>query len=291
MKAVTKVNLDDDEHPGFTPDLVLIEWSKKIENDLLERAHIERVKAMGPDSTHDHSLLAEMAQDLKTMRDGRNEVMLELASSKAIIADQSKQLAANQTVILRQAEEIAALKAERDALKRDGKKMAKLVRNWLPPDSATSSPASPPAAKRQCTYPVPVQYPVPAKLDTQLIEESSAPSVPPPPFANVDSASADVFDEDATVALSSNFGTSSTVSLTYNNDAYVNAEITGNSAERFANVLEEMSKSRMISFSDNDTFSAKTLPMRFTTNKQLLKNCFELASFAGDKSDLAILAS
>jgi hypothetical protein len=71
----------------------------------------------------------------------------------------------------------------------------------------------------------------------------------------------------------------------------VNAEISGNSAERFANVLEEMSKSRMISFSDNGTFSAKTLPMRFTTNKQLLKNCFELASFAGDKSDLAILAS
>jgi hypothetical protein len=78
--------------------------------------------------------------------------------------------------------------------------------------------------------------------------------------------------------------------LSYNNDAYSNAEVKGNSGERFGQVLKEMAAVGSLSFSDNK-FRATSIPMRFNANKSFLHNCIELAGIAADKHDLRMLAS
>jgi hypothetical protein len=51
-----------------------------------------------------------------------------------------------------------------------------------------------------------------------------------------------------------------------------------------------MSLANMLSFSSNK-FQAKSVPMRYSRNQQLLKNCLELAAMAADPNDLSLLVS
>ena len=48
-----------------------------------------RVDAMDPDGTSDKYLLADMAHDIKVLKDRQQDSMLELASKKAIILKQA----------------------------------------------------------------------------------------------------------------------------------------------------------------------------------------------------------
>ena len=80
-----------------------------------------------------------------------------------------------------------------------------------------------------------------------------------------------------------------TASLSYNNRAYVNAETNGNAGEFLGAVLVEMSSQGMLSLSDDNKLITKSIPMRYNRNKQLLRNCIELAAFAGDPGDISLL--
>jgi hypothetical protein len=64
---------------------VLLEWSKKIKSDFNARSRIEKVRAMDPDGSTDHCLLAEMADDMKVLKQNNNDVVLEVSTQKAII--------------------------------------------------------------------------------------------------------------------------------------------------------------------------------------------------------------
>jgi hypothetical protein len=68
-----------------------------------------RVDAMDPDGTSDKSLLADMAHDIKVLKDRRQDSMLELASKKAIILKQAIEIELQAKTIAQQAEEIAKL--------------------------------------------------------------------------------------------------------------------------------------------------------------------------------------
>jgi hypothetical protein len=99
--AAKEMKLHDDAHPNITPELVLLEWSKKIGSDFEERLRMMRVDAK--------SLLAEMAHDIKVLKDRRQDSILELASKKAIILKQAIEIELQAKTIAQQAEEIAKL--------------------------------------------------------------------------------------------------------------------------------------------------------------------------------------
>ncbi|KAL3785836.1 hypothetical protein HJC23_012391 [Cyclotella cryptica] len=75
-EAATEVRLRDDAHPGLAPPIVLLEWSKTIRSDFKMRSRLERIKAMDPDGTRDKTLMAEMASDLKELKNARATLCL-----------------------------------------------------------------------------------------------------------------------------------------------------------------------------------------------------------------------
>ena len=113
--AAKEMKLHDDVHPNLTQELVLLEWSKKISSDFEERPHMMRVDAMDPDGTSDKFLLAEMAHDIKMLKDRRQDSILELASKKAIISKQAIEIELQAKTIVQQAKEIASSEPKRNS--------------------------------------------------------------------------------------------------------------------------------------------------------------------------------
>lgn len=133
-------------------------------------------------------------------------------------------------------------------------------------------------------------------LDKQLQEEQqhAPPAAAPAAASNTSTVTANVgYSSAVTTALAPIMSTVDS-SLMYNNDAYQNAEMSGNRGEKLRDVLAEMSSSKMLAYSSTSTstkFHATAVPMRYNKNQQLLKNCLELAAMAADPNDLSMLVS
>jgi hypothetical protein len=73
IKAAESIKLHDVQHPLLTPELVLVEWSKKLSQDYKERERKNKIEAMDPRGTQQNHLLVQMADDLKRLIESRND--------------------------------------------------------------------------------------------------------------------------------------------------------------------------------------------------------------------------
>lgn len=127
MKAAQDINLHNDQHPGLPPKRVLLEWSKKIKSDVATRSRIEKVRAMDPDGSADQSLLAEMADDIKVLKQNNNDVVLEVATQTAIIIAQEMTINDQKSIMEKQAAEIAKLSAANGELKEQERRVRESI--------------------------------------------------------------------------------------------------------------------------------------------------------------------
>ncbi|KAL3791693.1 hypothetical protein HJC23_003950 [Cyclotella cryptica] len=214
--------------------------------------------------------------------------MLELASQKAIIAKQTNDLEKQARIIAKQKHEIEKLNAE--------KNQWKMIKRLLP-DSSPSSQYSPPPTRHRLDYAIVLSSPDVTKLSppdatTSTPLQESFVKLASELQHEVTSKQRETSQPNANVDASSSTSSANemTASLSYNNKAYVNAETTGNAGEFLGAVLEEMSSQGMLLLS-NDKLITKSMPMRYSRNKQLLRNCIELAAFAGDPGDISLLVN
>ena len=127
MKAAQDINLHNDQHPGLPPKRVLLEWSKKIKSDVATRSRIEKVRVMDPDGSADQSLLVEMADDIKVLKQNNNDVVLEVATQTAIIIAQEMTINDQKSIMEKQAAEIAKLSAANGELKEQERRVRESI--------------------------------------------------------------------------------------------------------------------------------------------------------------------
>ena len=139
VNGAMAVKLRDDQYPELTPDLVLLEWSKKIQIHFNNESRKERIKAMDPEGTNGNSLLVEMSENISKLTENNNNILLEVATQKSTIIDLEK-------TIKKQSDEIQMLRAKLKKEKQKEKQMVKKMREILPPNTPESnlkSPSSP----------------------------------------------------------------------------------------------------------------------------------------------------
>ena len=206
-------------------------------------------------------LLAEMKQDLDELKQSKNDVMLELATQKQQNIDQS-------AIIEKQTAELARLRAENDELVKE-KKQLKLAMEAMMHTPERKRP-------RPCTT-----VSSPLALGTDLNEEV---------VGDIDLSAAAAAAVPAGISNAETTTVASVSLLSYNNDAYANAEMSGNAKESFGDVLRHLSEIGWLSISD-EKFQATAVPVKWKANKQLLHNCIELAAFAASGNDMKMLVS
>eukprot|EP00956_Cyclotella_meneghiniana_P021124 scaffold38020_cov52-Cyclotella_meneghiniana.AAC.1 len=171
-----------------------------------------------------------------------------------------------------------------------------MIKRMLP-DSSPSSQHSPPPKRHRLDDAIALSSPdatkssAPDVTTSTPLQESSVKLASELQHEKVNSKERETSQPNANADASSSTSSANemTASLSYNNRAYVNAETNGNAGEFLGAVLVEMSSQGMLSLSDDNKLITKGIPMRYSRNKQLLRNCIELAAFAGDPGDISLL--
>ena len=85
VHAAKEAGISDASLPDLSPELVLLEWTKRVGRDYKDRLRASCVEAMGKDQGIGglYAMLAEMAMDVKEIKGEKQDMVLEIAGLKA----------------------------------------------------------------------------------------------------------------------------------------------------------------------------------------------------------------
>lgn len=251
-KAAVRAQIKDDMFPGISPKEVLAEWCRIITQDYEERLRIADVAAKGasdPMTASLHGVIAQMASDIKELKEDKRDSMLELASNKSIISQQERELHSLRVESVKLQRQLALFKTAASNAEFTPQKQAHHRPPFRRQESATL--ASPPSA------------------------ESDRPAVAAAAASNPPA-------EEETPAAGGSEETRYPTELQYGHDAQVASEKNGqgNKGERVFGIFLALATDGKITQSDLTKVGKDDIPMQYKRNRQLVINCLEMTELA-----------
>ena len=278
-KAARSANINDDAFPDLSPELVLLEWSKKVASDYDSRLKIACVESMGatdPAGLTMNSMVASIASDVNELKEEKRLLISELASHKATIS--------------RQNEVINALEMENQKLSRRLSIFKSAATNAAL-DSPIENRSSVPAAEDANLAPLSLETEMEAVAATAPEQASISVSALLASDMGAQSAPLPMPLSSTTLAVKKN---KRAKKIEYGFDARMVAEEKGNKGVNVSDLLVQLADLGKIAPSNLSLLGKDDLPHEFQRNRQLAMNCLEMIEFAlkgKSRSDVDILSN
>ena len=286
-----------DPSVGLSPEGVLVEWGKLVEEDYQQRLHQSKVAVLKDDSESRmvYPLLVSMAKDLKDIKQQQRGMIVENASQKATISQMYNQVDVLKGVTTQLTVKTRELSLKNARLKVELAQATNKLTFFQTPERVPppSLPAFPLGFSNEPTGVGGPLTSIAAARELNFSEDADA---------------FDVIDTDVSEAMALNVRNNDTevdippqaavasvsasiepTGLSYNNNSRVVAENDGkNGGEFFQGCLVTLSEQGCINAS---SLSASTIPPSFKKNSSYLTHCLGLAEYVGEQDDIDILGN